>query len=158
MAATGVQMRFFSLSVIIEYNPCFCTDNNRWWRMGKWLHFLFAFHSNMLYCHCHCLCHRFISTPFSPRCRQLRLPTFIFLVAKINEIWHMAVEAYSHDDLCMCVSCVFCVKHAVGLFDLDWYQQHAHTPSSKHRLRVCVSPCDIWSIVFYYAHRNSSCS
>lgn len=45
----------------------------------------------------------------------------------------MAVEAYSHDDLCMCVSCVFCVKHAVGLFDLDWYQQHAHTNTPTHQ-------------------------
>lgn len=55
-------------------------------------------------------------------------PNIYILVAKINEIWHMAVEAYSHDDFCcMCVSCVFCVKHAVGLFDLDWYQQRSHT-------------------------------
>lgn len=77
--------------------------------------------------------------------------TFIFLVAKINEIWHMAVEAYSHDDLCcMCVSCVFCVKHAVGLFDLDWYQQtltHHHPDMGCvcvcACVCVCMSPCDI---------------
>lgn len=51
--------------------------------------------------------------------------------------------------LCMCFAC------AVGLFDLDWYQQCSHTINHLYiivvllRMRVCL--CDIWSIVFYYA-------
>lgn len=59
---------------------------------------------------------------------------------------------------CVCVSCETC-GWVIRFRFVSKTRSHTHTPSSRYRgcVYVCVymSPCDIWSIVFYYAHRNS---